>query len=175
MNTLQKNYYVDINELLLFKWQTCQSGNGDFWVLRRSNEVTEQHNRKWLLGLFKKSECNEENDLTAWNLVQKSFVDRLGVPNANKEFADLQRKHTKAIYKYLSENEDSPNKRMLLNDIDFYQDKIDSLLKVGENTPKNTVEETLLTLSKGEGMKLTTHNTTVLDFHLLLEKYKNNG
>lgn len=174
MNILNKHYFVDINELLLCKWQVCQNGNGDFWVLRRSIKEQPQTKRSsWFKPV--KEVYNEENDIAAWNLVQKSFVDRLGVPNANKEFANLQRSHTKAIYKYLATEDRNPNKRMLLNDIDFWQDKINGFLKTSENTPKNTVEETLLTLSKGEGMKLTVNNTTVLDFHLLIEKYKNNG
>lgn len=171
MNTLQQHYILRIDELLLFNWQQCQGGELVF--LRRNTGGGFIQKKGFWNKLFKSKESifTQENDITAWEIVQRDFVERLGLPSKNKEFAQLQVKHTKAILKYLSINDDNPKKRMLLNDIEHYQEQIDQMLRTKENTPKNTVEETLLKLSKQEGRTLTTRNTTVLEFHLLIDSY----
>ncbi len=175
MITLNQEYFVSIDELLLFNWQKCQGG--ELAYLRKNMKSKFVPAQGFWNKLRKKKTAfyNEYNDVKAWELVQSDFVERLGIPNKNKEFAQLQVKHTKAILKYLSMDDSNPKKRMLLNDIEHYQEQINAILRTKENTPDNTVERTLLKLSKFAGRTLTTRNTTVLEFHLLIDEYSNHG
>lgn len=171
-NTLIKNYFTDISELMLFNWQHCQAGRIEY--LRKGEE--EEVKQSFLSRLMKRNKeivYSRENDMKVWEIVQKDFVDRLGMPSHSKDFAKLQEKHTKAIYKYLGANDDHPQKRFFMNDVVYWQNEIEKALKVDPNTPKNTIEQTLLTLSKMEGRQLTIKNTSVLDFHLLINQKTN--
>jgi len=173
---LIRHYYVSIDELMLHNWQQCQSG--ELRYLRRDMTHIVNEKRSLLRRIFTTSKneiYTDENDLLAWEEIQKDFIARLGMPQHTKEFATVIAKHTKAIYKYLRADDEHPQKRFFLNDVSHWKNEIDRLLKTDTNTPKNTVEETLLTLSKAEGRQLTTRNTTVLEFHLLINRYSKNG
>lgn len=151
-NSFEQNYFVEIDEFLLHNWRKC--GEGKLGYTRRI----------WNVG-------TPEEDAEAWQLLQVDFTRRFGVPMANIRMAELKAKHAKSIFKYLAEPADSPQKEFLTTNIAIYEDKLQAML--ADKGDANSVDSTLLTLSRLEGMRLTPRTITVVEFHLLIQKHSN--
>lgn len=137
------SFWESIDEMPLFDWRKCMDGNIEF-----VNKEQKQH------------EANEKQ----WIKLHDQYLKKFGIGEKFKKYLKLIREKALLECDYVITKE-----RFKLTEIDIMKTKIDALqMNFGNG---QTIEQSLIHLSKWLGYGLKIKETTVVEFYTIVNEY----
>ena len=143
-----ENYYHSINEMSLYNWKECQSGDLRFVRLDVTNG-------------------NEIDDSKCWDEVYNSFIQKFGLSKKLNEYLRQKNNLTKK-YKEFAISGD----RFVLNEINTIKERISDLEK---QTGGGSIDDAVFYVSKSFGNFINEKKVTVVQFYTAYNKLVEDG
>ena len=145
MSTLNKNYYDNIKDIILWNWWKVQEGNIEFTRLNSTKGT-------------------DEEDEEAYIRINDSYIDEFGIDKTQLEIIELQRRIAMLQCDYVIEED-----RFILNEINRLEKEIMEML-----TNKNGGDRDglVIHLEKWLGFKIDEKKITANKFYKIVREYE---